>query len=68
MTPLELLADDHRTDLDGLLGREPTSPRPTSDYQSLLPEEPGDGGTIRPPWEDDPEAPEPGAGAGAEPV
>jgi hypothetical protein len=59
-TPLDALADDHRTYLEGLLDRAPTPPRPTSDYQDLLPEEPPHGGTIRPPWEDDPEDPQPG--------
>jgi transposase len=35
-TPLDLLADDHRTYLDRLLDEGPTPPRPTSDYQTLL--------------------------------
>jgi transposase len=35
-TPLDLLNDGHRTYLDNLLDREPTLPRPTSDYQALL--------------------------------
>jgi hypothetical protein len=34
--PLDVLADDHRSYLEGLLQREPTPPRPTSDYQALL--------------------------------
>jgi transposase len=34
--PLEILADDHRASLDRLVDGEPTPPRPTSDYQSLL--------------------------------
>jgi len=59
-TPLDLLADDHRTYLDGHLDQEPPPPRPTSDYQTLLLEEPCNGGAIRPPWEDSPESPEPG--------
>lgn len=59
-TPLDLLADDHRTYLDSLLDREPTPPRPTSDYQSRLPEEPRPGEAIRPPWEDNSESPGPG--------
>ena len=42
-TPLDALADDHRTYLDRLLERDPTPPRPTSDYQALLGEEPHDG-------------------------
>ena len=57
-TPLDALADDHRTYLDGLLDREPTPPRPTSDYQNLLREEPPHGETIIPPWEEIPERPE----------
>jgi len=69
-TPLDLLTDHHRTDLGGLLDRDPTPPRPTSDYQALLPEEPRHGRVIRPPWEDDPETPQPGAhdGEPSEPV
>ena len=39
-TPLEALADDYRTYLEGLLGGEPTPPRPTSEYQALLGQEP----------------------------
>ena len=39
-TPLDALADDHRTYLDRLLDENPTPPRPTSDYQALLGEEP----------------------------
>ena len=35
-TPLDALADDHRTYLESLSGGEPTPPRPTSDYQALL--------------------------------
>ena len=62
-TPLDLLADDHRGYLESLLDQEPTPPRPTSDYQTLLPEEPRHGGAIRPPWEDSPEGPEPGGSA-----
>ena len=34
--PLDALADDHRSYLEGLLEREPTPPRPMSDYQALL--------------------------------
>jgi hypothetical protein len=67
-TPLEALADDHRTYLEGLLDREPTPPRPTSDYQDLLREEPQHGGAIRPPWEDDPEDPQPGDDDAAQPA
>jgi transposase/predicted HTH domain antitoxin len=57
-TPLDALADDHRTYLEGLLDQEPTPPRPTSDYQDLLREEPHHGGAIIPPWEELPEDPE----------
>ena len=53
--PLHVLADDHRTYLDRLLEREPTPPRPTSDYQALLGEGPRDGEPIVPPWEELPE-------------
>jgi transposase len=67
-TPLDALADDHRTYLEGLLDRDPTPPRPTSDYQDLLREEPRHGGTIRPPWEDDPEDPGPGDDDAARPA
>jgi transposase len=66
-TPLEALADDHRTDLEGLLDREPTPPRPTSDYQDLLREDPKHGGAIRPPWEEIPEGPESGDPDGGDP-
>ena len=34
-TPLDALADDHRSYLDGLLEKDPAPPRPTSDYQDL---------------------------------
>ena len=54
-TPLDALADDHRSYLDGLLEKDPAPPRPTSDYQDLLHEEPDHGGSIIPPWEDMPE-------------
>jgi transposase len=57
-SPLDTLADDHRSYLDGLLENNPTPPRPTSDYQDLLREEPHDGRAIIPPWEDYPESPE----------
>jgi len=58
-TPLDALAEDHRSDRDELLEINPAPPRPTSDYQDLLREEPHNGGAIVPPWEDYPEAPEP---------
>ena len=57
-TPLDALADDHRSYLDGLLEKDPAPPRPTSDYQDLLREEPDHGGSIIPPWEDMPERPQ----------
>ena len=58
-TPLDALADDHRSYLDDLLENNLAPPRPTSDYQDLLGEEPVDGRAIIPPWEDYPESPEP---------
>jgi transposase len=56
-TPLDALADEHRTSLDRLLDGVPTPPRPTADYQALLGEGPADGEAIVPPWEDLPERP-----------
>ena len=57
-TPLDALADDHRTYLDGLLDEHPTPPRPTSDYQALLGEEPHDAEADRPrPRKTTPKAP-----------
>jgi transposase len=47
-TPLDALGDDHRTYLDRLLEGEPTPPRPTSDYQALLGEDPHDAKPIDP--------------------
>jgi transposase len=44
-TPLDALADDHRSYLDNLLERDPMPPRPTSDYQILLREEAHDAET-----------------------
>jgi transposase len=41
-TPLDVLADDHRTGLERLCAGEPTPPRPTSDYQALLGQDPHD--------------------------
>jgi hypothetical protein len=61
-TPLDALAEEHRSYLDGLLETDPTPPRPTSDYQDLLRKEPDDGGAIIPPWEDYPERPAPDDG------
>jgi len=66
-TPRDLWADDHRSYLEGLLDREPTRPRPTSEYQTLLPEEPRHGPAIGPPWDESPEGPEPPEGPGEEP-
>jgi transposase len=59
-TPLEALADDHRTYLEGLLEGDPMPPRPTSDYQDLLREDPQHDRAIRPPWEEILEGPESG--------
>ena len=56
-TPLDALADDHQTYLDRLLDGEPTPPRPTSDYQALLGEEPHDGEPINPRGTTDPNHP-----------
>jgi hypothetical protein len=53
-----VLIDDHRAYLDELLEINPAPPRPTSDYQDLLREEPHDGGAMIPPWGDYPESPE----------
>jgi transposase len=47
-TPLDALADDHRGVLDRLSEGEPTPPRPTSDYQALLGEDPRDAETTDP--------------------
>ena len=44
----------------GCSRRDPTPPRPTSDYQDLLREEPDHGEAIIPPWEDMPERPQRG--------
>ena len=41
-TPLDVLADDYRTCLERLCDGIPTPPRPTSDYQTLLDENPHD--------------------------
>ena len=45
--PLDALADDYRSYLEALLGREPTQPRPTSDYQPLLDQRSHDAETNR---------------------
>ena len=47
-TPLDALADDHRAYLDRLVDGAPTPPRPTSDYQALLGEDPPDAESINP--------------------
>jgi transposase len=47
-TPLDILADDHRTSLERLCDGEPTPPRPTSDYQALLGQDPHDAEAIDP--------------------
>jgi transposase len=69
-TPLDALADEHRSYLDSLLDSDLAPPRPTADYQDLLREEPDNGGSIVPPWEDIPEKPQPDdrAGDSAEPA
>jgi hypothetical protein len=47
-TPLDMLADDHRTTFERLCDGEPTPPRPTSDYQALLGQDPHDAEAIDP--------------------
>jgi hypothetical protein len=47
-TPLDVLADDHRATLERLCDGAPTPPRPTSDYQALLGEDPHDAQAIDP--------------------
>ena len=47
-TPLDVLADDHRSSLERLCDGTPTPPRPTSDYQALLGEDPHDAETTDP--------------------
>jgi len=48
-TPLDALAEDQRGHLPPWLEENPVSPRPTSDYQGLLSEEPHDAETTDPP-------------------
>ncbi len=55
-TPLDALADDHQTELDRLFDGEPTPPRPTSDYQALLSEDPRDAEPTDPATPTDPPA------------
>jgi transposase len=47
-TPLDALADDYQTYLDQLADGEPIPPRPTSDYQALLGEDPADAESTNP--------------------
>ena len=47
-TPLDMLADDHRTTFERLCDGELTPPRPTSDYQALLGQDPHDAEAIDP--------------------
>ncbi len=61
-TPLDMLADDHRTSLERLCDGIPTPPRPTSDYQALLGEDPNNAEAT------DPEPPRHEEDGGAEPV
>jgi transposase len=68
-SPLDALADDHRTYLDRLVDGQPIPPRPTSDYQALLGEDPLDAESINPGTasespNEEPKSPE---GGGAEP-
>jgi hypothetical protein len=68
-TPLDLMADDYRTCLDRLLDGEPTPPRPTSDYQALLGQDPDDAEPTQPetPTESPADGSEGQGGASAEP-
>jgi transposase len=47
-TPLDVLSEEHRSALDHLLDGIPTPPRPTSDYQALLGQDPHDAQAIDP--------------------
>ena len=58
-TPLDALADDHRSYIDRLLDGTPTPPRPTSDYQALLGERPHDAEPTHPGSSNEPAAEEP---------
>jgi hypothetical protein len=58
-TPLEALTDDHQSYLDRLLDGEPTTTRPTSDYQALLDERPHDADPTDPGTPSEPPAAEP---------
>ena len=53
-TVLEALAEEERHSLPAALAADPVTPRPTSDYQTLLPKEPDDDGPPRDPCEDSP--------------
>lgn len=57
--PLDALTDDHRTYLEALLEREPTPPRPTSDYQALLDQRSHDAEPVQSPESADTEEGEP---------
>src|SRR5512135_221791 len=59
-TPLDALADDHRSYLDRLIDGAPTPPRPTSDYQALLGQGPHDAEATDPEVPAGPEPPYPG--------
>jgi len=60
-TPLDALADDHRGTLAGLFDGAPTPPRPTSDYQALLGEDPHHAKATDPEEPAGPESPHPGS-------
>jgi transposase len=68
-TPLDTLADDYRTYLDQLTDGAPIPPRPTSDYQALLGEDPADAESTRPETasESPGEPPESPEGGGTDP-
>ena len=53
-TVLEALAEEERRSLPAAFTADPVPPRPTSDYQPLLPEEPDDDGPPRNPCDDTP--------------
>jgi transposase len=58
-TPLDALAEDQRRHLPPWLDENPVSPRPTSDYQGLLSEEPHDAETTDPGAQAEPPIEEP---------
>jgi len=53
-TVLEVLAEEERRSLPAAFTADPVPPRPTSDYQPLLPKEPDDDGPPSDPCEDTP--------------